>query len=1252
MPQPSFRSAPLFRRRLLALAVAQALAWQANAAEINVDSKQDLVAEDGDCTLREAVQNANSKTAGAVHSDCKAGAPGDPDTILIADFIEEIQLTSGELEVEDSVFIGSDGGDRPIIFAAPGNRIIEIESSADETIVTLSDLHLSGGTANQGGAVFGGYGTTLQILNSEITGNTSTAGGGGILNMGPTTIQLSTVSNNTANSGGGGITSYGTLEVKSSVISGNTARDNGGGINGYGSALLLEDSRVSNNILTGGNGGGIFARNITITDCQISGNSATTGSGGGISVTESISVQNTTVDNNSAAAYGGGIQVGQNMYSAQASLTNSRVVDNISGTHGGGIAVFGDLLTHESTVMGNAAGTLIDPANGGGLFLDGTAELRDSNIDQNRAARDGGGIATSYGAELVLRDTSVSDNTAFYGGGGLLLDGKLEVRNSKISRNQAQNPGGGMAIRANEPATIIDSRIDANRSSSSGAGLALQRGSLDLNYSTLAGNTAAGGVGGGMFVDGVARTFYSYLDQNQATRGAGIFVAEDAHLESTFTGLRGNEAAAQGGAVYLAQDASATLRISDISNNSASVGAGVYMHPFESSGSFLRSSFIANSATVKGGAIASFYQFSLSNSTISGNVAPVGGGIAGEGEISILLSTIARNSADKDAGGGIYLSAETNGSSSISVINSIVAENAGGDCANPYQLVLYSANNLIQDQGCQENAVDPVSGDPRLAELERGDVTWAHFPLSGSAVVDAGADLQFCTADIDQVGTTRPVDGNADDVAQCDVGSVEFIDVYPPTYQLASAEVDEGTHEAAVKIFYLDIDGSVDLGSIDSQDLRVSGPNGFEAGLEISFLEMPVPEADVAANYRFPAPGGSWGDEDSGTYTLEIQANEVTDRASTGANPILPTSAGLTFDLAFPEIDVSGNDITIIDEDVTPSLIDHTDFGEVVLGSSLIRMFDIENRGSAPLQISSVSLAFSDFHIVNNPAGTQLLPSDTFTLEVRFEPTDEELESTMLSIVTNDIDEAEFNFTVQGLGVPAPAVEIALSGNGIDIASGDLKPSLTDGTDFDTVRPGASALQTFVITNQGTADLSIATPAIKSDMEFTVSRVPQITTLAPSVSTEFDITFAPAVQGDFSATVSLENNDKDENPYHFALQGQAVPNNPPNVASAVFEIDAGVSANTTVGQVLATDDDSGIPAQGAFQIAAGDASNTFSINDEGVIRVRNPNGLVENFSLAVSVTDNEGLSATGDIEILVNLPDFVFANGFEAPKED
>ena len=116
------------------------------------------------------------------------------------------------------------------------------------------------------------------------------------------------------------------------------------------------------------------------------------------------------------------------------------------------------------------------------------------------------------------------------------------------------------------------------------------------------------------------------------------------------------------------------------------------------------------------------------------------------------------------------------------------------------------------------------------------------------------------------------------------------------------------------------------------------------------------------------------------------------------------------------------------------------------------------------------------------------------------------------------------------------APEMDVKGNGISITDGDNTPDAADGSDFGAF----PASHTFTIENTGTGNLTLnGTPFVQitgpNASDFTVTSQPS-SPVGASGSTTFTIFAAASAVGTRTATVSIANDDSDENPYTFDIQ--------------------------------------------------------------------------------------------------------------------
>jgi hypothetical protein len=58
-----------------------------------------------------------------------------------------------------------------------------------------------------------------------------------------------------------------------------------------------------------------------------------------------------------------------------------------------------------------------------------------------------------------------------------------------------------------------------------------------------------------------------------------------------------------------------------------------------------------------------------------------------------------------------------------------------------------------------------------------------------------------------------------------------------------------------------------------------------------------------------------------------------------------------------PDINLTGNSVTIVKGDVTPSASDNTDLGGTLPGVAVSKTFTIQNKGTSPLTVSSIGVA-------------------------------------------------------------------------------------------------------------------------------------------------------------------------------------------------------------------------------------------------------------------------------------------------------
>ena len=134
-------------------------------------------------------------------------------------------------------------------------------------------------------------------------------------------------------------------------------------------------------------------------------------------------------------------------------------------------------------------------------------------------------------------------------------------------------------------------------------------------------------------------------------------------------------------------------------------------------------------------------------------------------------------------------------------------------------------------------------------------------------------------------------------------------------------------------------------------------------------------------------------------------------------------NGAVTLNIATPGINTTGNTISIVNGDSSPSVSDNTDFGAVAATTgSGSRTFTIQNSGAASLTLSGnpkVSLSgvnAADFSVTSQPSSPVAAGNST-TFSILFSPSALGVRTATVSIASNDASNNPYTFAIQGTGV-------------------------------------------------------------------------------------------------------------------------------------------------------------------------------------------------------------------------------------------
>ena|GEM_PF-2066956 len=370
--------------------------------------------------------------------------------------------------------------------------------------------------------------------------------------------------------------------------------------------------------------------------------------------------------------------------------------------------------------------------------------------------------------------------------------------------------------------------------------------------------------------------------------------------------------------------------------------------------------------------------------------------------------------------------------------------------------------------------------------------------------------------------------------------------------------------------------GSIHLGTSSTQTFTVS--NIGTADLTVTEVSLSGEHAD-----QFSI--------DSGVVPFTIATGE-THAVEVSFNPSAEGSkaATLWFESNDPDenpldVALTGNCYGIPDIAVDPT---SKDYGDVLVSSTSSQTYTITNEGTSDLNVALMSLTGTNadqFSIDSGDAPFTLGLGEIRSVVVSFKPTSTGAKAAALRFESNDPDENP--------------LDVALTGNCFGIPDIAVEPALKD---YGDVLIGSTLSQTFLITNEGTAELgitSLSKEGADAD-QFYIDTGQVMFTLAPGEIHHVVVSFNPTNVGAKTAMLRFVCNDPDENPKDVVLigKGMSTDTTPPYLTD-VYPVEgaSAIPKNTDI-QFRIKDDGTGVNASfdvsvNGFEIVADGADQTW-----------------------------------------------------------
>ncbi len=396
--------------------------------------------------------------------------------------------------------------------------------------------------------------------------------------------------------------------------------------------------------------------------------------------------------------------------------------------------------------------------------------------------------------------------------------------------------------------------------------------------------------------------------------------------------------------------------------------------------------------------------------------------------------------------------------------------------------------------------------------------------------------------------------------------TVEAKDTDSKFLNLTGVGVEHGTPELTLSPSSVLSFGKVAVGS--RKDLKVTVKNTGTGALVVT-------SASLASRTEFLIGASAWTNKvlapgESGEIALGFKPTSAGDKSdvltvatNAGTKTVKLTGSGTS--TGAPAISISNSGLA---------------FGSVAVGASKTATFTISNTGTAPLNVTSisVSLGSAQYSVDTNSATVE--PGSSATVTVTFKPTSTGSKSGTIAIEAEGINKS---------------MAVILSGTGSSAAAPILTLSPSSSTiGFGEVPVGTRKDFRLTVKNTGTANLVVTSATLASRTEFLIgSTAWSNKTLAPGESGEIALAFKPTSAGNKSDVLTIVTNAGNKT---INLSGAGLSTGSPDISMSPSSLSFGNVAVGAYKTATFTISNPGSAPLNVTSISIGTGTGQYSVN--------------------------------------------------------